>query len=100
VSIFALGGVMATQLNQLAGDLNMREKVKSLRGTAATSGTLERAADVLQDLGKEINKPKEPAANPTAQPQVPASGQEAKPIPVEVRQMANRDVHAALAKCA
>jgi predicted PurR-regulated permease PerM len=91
VSIFALGGVMATQLNQLAGDLpryesNMREKVKSLRGTAATSGTLERAADVLQDLGKEINKPKEPAANPAAQPQAPAPGQEAKPIPVEVRQ--------------
>jgi predicted PurR-regulated permease PerM len=64
-SIFALGGVIATQLTQLAGDLpryelTMREKIKSLRGTAATSGTLERAADVLQDLGKELNKPKDP----------------------------------------
>ena len=64
MSIFALGGVIATQLNELAGDLpryqfTMREKIKSLRGTAATSGTLERAADVLQDLGKELNKPKE-----------------------------------------
>jgi predicted PurR-regulated permease PerM len=91
VSIFALGGVMAAQLNQLAGDLpryesNMREKIKSLRGTAATSGTLERAADVLQDLGKELNKPKDPAANPTAQPQGPAPGPEVRPIPVEVRQ--------------
>jgi predicted PurR-regulated permease PerM len=88
VSIFALGGVIATQLNQLAGDLpryesNMREKIKTVRGTAATSGTLERAADVLQDLGKELNKPKEPTANPTAPP---PPGQEARPIPVEVRQ--------------
>ncbi len=65
LSIFALGGVIATQVAELAGDLpryqfTMREKIKSLRGTAATSGTLERAADVLQDLGKELNKPKEP----------------------------------------
>jgi predicted PurR-regulated permease PerM len=87
VSIFALGGVMATQLNQLAGDLpryesNMREKIKTVRGTAATSGTLERAADVLQDLGKELNKPKDPTTNPSA----PSPGREARPIPVEVRQ--------------
>ena len=67
MSIFALGGVIATQVAELAGDLpryqfTMREKIKSLRGTAATSGTLERAADVLQDLGKELNKPKEPTS--------------------------------------
>lgn len=59
----------------------IREKIKSIRGTAATSGTLERAADVLQDLGNELNKPKDPAApQPTA-----ASSHEPKPIPVEVR---------------
>ena len=57
--IFALGGVIATQVNQLAGDLpgyeaNMRSKIQSLRGTATTNRTLERAADVLQDLGKEL----------------------------------------------
>jgi predicted PurR-regulated permease PerM len=90
-SIFALGGVIATQLTQLAGDLpryelTMRGKIKSLRGTAATSGTLERAADVLQDLGKELNKPKDPATSPTIQPGVPPPGQEPRPIPVEVRQ--------------
>jgi predicted PurR-regulated permease PerM len=88
LSIFALGGVIATQVTQLAGDLpryqfTMREKIKSLRGTAATSGTLERAADVLQDLGKELNKPKEPITTPLPPP---APGQEARPIPVEVRQ--------------
>ena len=90
-SIFALGGVIATQLTELAGDLpryefTMREKIKSVRGTAATSGTLERAADVLQDLGKELNKPKEPATSPTTPLRTPPPGQEAKPIPVEVRQ--------------
>ena len=90
-SIFALGGVIATQLTELAGDLpryefTMREKIKSLRGTAAPSGTLERAADVLQDLGKELNKPTEPATRPGTPLRIPPPGQEVKPIPVEVRQ--------------
>ena len=67
--IFALGGVIATQITQLAGDLpgyeaNMRAKITSLRGTTATSNTLERAADVLQDLGKELNKPKDAPSSP------------------------------------
>jgi predicted PurR-regulated permease PerM len=89
--LFALGGVIATQLTELAGDLpryefTMREKIKSLRGTAAPSGTLERAADVLQDLGKELNKPTEPTTSPTTPLRAPAPGQEVKPIPVEVRQ--------------
>ena len=86
-SIFALGGVIATQVGELAGDLpryqvTMREKIKSLRGTTATSQTLERAADVLQDLGKELNKPKDPTTSSSLQTPV----QEAKPIPVEIRQ--------------
>jgi predicted PurR-regulated permease PerM len=91
ISLFALGGVIATQMADLAGDLpryelTMREKIKSVRGAAATGGTLERAADVLQDLGKEINKPKEPATAPTLPAQSAPPGQEAKPIPVELRQ--------------
>ena len=81
VSIFMLGGVIATQVTELAGDLpryqfTMREKIKSLRGATATSGTLERAADVLHDLGKELN--------PLQTTIAPAP--DAKPIPVEVRQ--------------
>ena len=60
--ITALATVMATQVTQLAGDLpryqlTMREKVQSLRGSAAGSSALERAADVLQDLGKELDRP-------------------------------------------
>ena len=44
--------MIAAQVTQLAGDLPryeliMREKIRSLRGATATSGTLERAADVL-----------------------------------------------------
>jgi predicted PurR-regulated permease PerM len=90
VSIFMLGGVIATQVTELAGDLpryqfTMREKIQSLRGATATSGTLERAADVLHDLGKELNKPKEPPSL-GAPPQSTAPAPDAKPIPVEVRQ--------------
>ena len=90
--IFALGGVIATQVTQLAGDLpgyeaNMRSKITSLRGTTATSNTLERAADVLQDLGKELNKPKDAASSPAITSASNSSpGPDAKPIPVEVRQ--------------
>ena len=63
-AIFGLGGLMATQLTQLAGDLpryqsTMREKIQSFRGATAGSGTLERAADMLQDLSKELDKPKD-----------------------------------------
>jgi predicted PurR-regulated permease PerM len=90
--IMALATVMATQVTQLAGDLpryqaTMREKVQSLRGSAAGSSALERAADVLQDLGKELDRPEvgaAPPANPLTPSTVPAT--EAKPIPVEVRQ--------------
>jgi predicted PurR-regulated permease PerM len=85
-SIFALGGVIANQLAELAAELpryeiTMQEKIRSVRGTAAASGTLERASDVLKDLSKELSNP-EPQA-PSAR--LPAS-REAKPIPVEVRQ--------------
>src|SRR5262249_59680327 len=44
LSIFALGGLIAAQVAELAGDLpryeaTMREKIKSVRGKTATSGT-------------------------------------------------------------
>lgn len=89
--IFALGGVIATQITQLAGDLpgyeaNMRSKITSLRGTTTTNNTLERAADVLQDLGKELNKPKEASSPAMASKPNASPGPDAKPIPVEVRQ--------------
>jgi predicted PurR-regulated permease PerM len=85
-AIFAVGGLIASQLTELAGELpryefTIQEKIRSLRGTAAGSGTLERAAEVLQDLRQELNQPK---SNPDSSTRI--SGQESKPIPVEVRQ--------------
>src|SRR5712691_3066040 len=62
-AVFALGGLMASQVNQLASDLpryqsTLREKIQSLQGAAAGTGTLERASEVLQSLGKELDRPK------------------------------------------
>jgi predicted PurR-regulated permease PerM len=87
-AIFGLGGLMANQLNQLAGDLpryqsTMREKIQSFRGATAGSGTLERAAGMLQDLSRELDKPKDGAA-PLVRPASP--GAPVQPVPVEVRQ--------------
>ena len=85
--IFALGSLLVSQVNQLATDLpsyrsTLSDKIKSVRGVAGGSSTLERASEVLQDLGKEIEAPK-PGA-PGATNRLP--GTTSKPIPVEVRQ--------------
>src|SRR6201997_1490061 len=90
--IFAMGSLLATQLAQLAGDLpryqsTISEKIQSFRDTRAGRGTLERASDMLKDLGKEIDKPKNAASErgPNAIVNSGASGHET-PVPVEVRQ--------------
>jgi predicted PurR-regulated permease PerM len=90
--IFAMGSLLATQLTQLAGDLpryqsTISEKIQSFRDTKAGRGTLERASDMLKDLGKELDKPKDTSvARPSGL--VAASGAPAPqtPVPVEVRQ--------------
>lgn len=90
--IFAVGSLLATQLTQLAGDLpryqsTISEKIQSFRDTKAGRGTLERASDMLKDLGKELDKPKDgPLPRPPGS--VAASGTPASPtpVPVEVRQ--------------
>jgi len=63
IVIFALGSLIATQLTKLAGDLpqyqsTIQSKIASLRGVSGSSSTLERAEGMLQELGKELNKPK------------------------------------------
>jgi predicted PurR-regulated permease PerM len=87
-AIFSLGALMVSQVNQLAGDLpryqsTLREKIQSLRGAAAGTGTLERASEVLQNLSRELDKPTTSLVaglqtNPAASPD--------RPIPVEVKQ--------------
>ncbi|GGH06677.1 ABC transporter permease [Alsobacter metallidurans] len=84
--IAGLGTVIAGQVTGLASELpsyerTIRDKIKSVRGMAAGNGALERAADVLQDLGKELQKPEQngtPALsrNPT---------ENSAPVPVEIR---------------
>jgi predicted PurR-regulated permease PerM len=88
-AIFALGALMVSQVNQLAGDLpgyqsTLREKIQSLRGAAAGTGTLERASEVLQDLGRELDKPNRSPAQSSRLLTGDAAGD--KPIAVEVKQ--------------
>jgi predicted PurR-regulated permease PerM len=64
--VFALGGLMVSQVNQVAENLpryqsTLREKIQSLRGAATGSGTLEQASQVLQNLGRELDLRKEDA---------------------------------------
>ena len=91
--IFGLGTLIANQLSQLAGDLpvyqsTMREKIKSVRGVTASSGTLERAADMLQELSRELDKPKEDKSQRGSahRPGDPNMVGPVRPVPVEVRQ--------------
>lgn len=79
---------MVSQATQLAGQLpiyqnNMRSKIAALKGSDVGSGVLSRAADVLQDLGRELDRPKPefPSTSETA-----ARSREGRPIPVEVHQ--------------
>src|SRR6201996_5618103 len=90
--IFALGSLIATQLNRLAGDLpryqtTIQSKIQSVRGISGGSSTLERAAGMLQDLGKELDKPKglsTESVNPL--PGSPLGSRVITPVPVEVLQ--------------
>ena len=91
--IFALGSLIATQLSRLAGDLpryqsTIESKIQSVRGVSGGSSTLERAAGMLQDLGKELDRPKSGTPGDVPNPiLVSPSGQKAiTPVPVEVRQ--------------
>lgn len=91
--IFALGSLIATQLNRLAGDLpryqtTIESKIQSVRGVSGGSSTLERAAGMLQDLGKELDKPKSVTSGEAPNPILgDSSGQRTvTPVPVEVRQ--------------
>ena len=91
--IFALGSLIATQLNRLAGDLpryqsTIQSKIQSVRGITGGSSTLERAAGMLQDLGKELDKPKAGPPTLSANPMLSGSGGTpgVRPVPVEVLQ--------------
>jgi hypothetical protein len=89
--VFSLGGLMISQVNQLASDLpryqsTLREKIQNLRGIAAGTGTLERASEVLRNLSREIDRPNitglspaAPSALPTSPDRHPGRGQATRP---------------------
>jgi predicted PurR-regulated permease PerM len=86
-TIFGLGAAMVSQVTELAGDLpgyqsTLREKIRSLRGAAAGASTLERASEVLQDLGKEIDRPTRASGGSSLSDQSLPN----RPIAVEVKQ--------------
>lgn len=91
--IFALGSLIAAQLTRLAGDLPLYQstiqgKIQSVRGVTGSSSTLERAAGMLQDLSKELDKPKTGPAAQSPNPILtgPTGTRPATPVRVEVLQ--------------
>jgi predicted PurR-regulated permease PerM len=88
-AIFALGGLMISQVNQLAKNLpyyesTLRDKIQSLRGAAAGTGTLERASEVLHDLSSELDRPNR--VSPSTGTLVSPGTSTTRPIPVEIKQ--------------
>jgi predicted PurR-regulated permease PerM len=90
--LFAIGGLLATQTSQLAGDLpryqsTISDKIHVFRDTAAGRGTLERASGMLKQLSKELDKP-DISSSAAAPKQLPDSklSPQTVPVPVEVRQ--------------
>lgn len=87
-TLAALTMAMVGQATQLASELptyqsTIRAKIAALKGSGAGSGVLSRAADVLQDLGKELDRPKAESPVPSETPSLSRDG---RPIPVEVHQ--------------
>lgn len=88
VGAFAV--VVATQLLALAESfptyqVNLAEKIRSLRDAAPSGGSLERATEAIQDLGREIDQA-------TRQPETVARADldgrvdVTRPVPVEIRE--------------
>ena len=87
--IFSLGGLMVGEINELARDLpryqlTLHEKIQSLRGATAVTGTLQRASEVLQELNSDLNMPKRGAS--ARAPVTPAGGPSSDAIQVEIAQ--------------
>src|ERR1700730_4417885 len=93
--IFAIGTLIGGQLARLAEELpryqnNIVEKIHALRGTAAGSGIVGRASEMVEDLKDEITKTEPPADDkaPSSRALAPRSSQQQQPFPVELHQPA------------
>ncbi|MFC7053520.1 AI-2E family transporter [Hansschlegelia quercus] len=90
VLLFGLSAMIAGQVGQLAADLpqyqsTMRDKAQSLRAATGGSRTLERAGDLLQSLGQELNAPtpQGETIGPDGKPLVDNRKSD-QPLPVEI----------------
>lgn len=90
VCISAFGLVVAGQVSQLAVNLpqyqsNIQEKIRSIRSSAAGDGIVERASEMLRELGDEIEGEAEaPKPKATGRARLESAPEE-KPVPVQIR---------------
>jgi predicted PurR-regulated permease PerM len=82
--ILSLGTMVANQINQLATELpryqsTLREKVQNLRERFGTPGVFKNAADLLDDLNKELEQPRFTISRDDPD-------KDKRPLPVEVHQ--------------
>ena len=91
LSIFVFGFVVAGQVSQLGAsfpryEYNIREKIRSLQSSAPGGGLVERAAEALRDLRRDIEQataaPEEEEGSSPIEPEA----SEPEPIPVQIKQ--------------
>jgi predicted PurR-regulated permease PerM len=87
--IFGLGWMMSQQASQLAGDLPryqhvLAEKIATLRKSAASSSTLEKAAGALKGIENELNQSSAPPAPSSAPTPSLEDKNPTRPIPVQI----------------
>ena len=85
VALLGLGAIVANQVVNLADNLpryewNLRAKIRDLRTAIPSGGVVERASDMLRDLGEELGKATTPTEGETK-----SEGAAAAPEPVPVR---------------
>ncbi|MCB1393113.1 MAG: AI-2E family transporter [Nitrobacter sp.] len=89
IAIFALGGLIVREVRGLAESLplyqqTMQQKIQSLRALTMT-GPLDRAAELLQNLDKEISGPQNQPSPSAAGSPSSKTADHVEPIPVLVR---------------
>lgn len=94
VAIFGFGVVVAGQVSQLADNLpryqyNIQDKIRTFRSSAAEGGIVQRASEMLRELGEEIEGEAPPGAAPAPSPALDRTTP-AQPLPVRIQEPAPR----------
>jgi predicted PurR-regulated permease PerM len=89
--IAGIGTFVGAQLAHLAAELpgyqtNISQKIHSLRDSTGNGGVVDRTSKMVQNLGKEIEKPAGTGDRTAAA--APPNAKQQSPVPVEVRQAA------------